>query len=231
MIQYNYIPGQTPLDDDEKHELIPSIVTHEDLNAFEQENILDARRWIMQKSVLLRHDIFTEKFILELHKRMYGYVWKWAGTFRKTNKNIGVDYYQIPVELHKLLDDSKYWLEHETYPITDLAVIFHHRLVKIHLFPNGNGRHARLHADIVIAKFGGKKLSWGGNFNLTQPDKTRKRYIAALREADRGNYQPIIEFASMEDYYLAVDVLERVKQGKEAVFTSSQVKKDLGLDN
>jgi len=194
-VQYHYIEGQTPLDEDEKCDLIPSIVSREDLDAFEQENILEARKWVMQKSVLAKLDIFTEKFILNLHKRMYGHVWKWAGTYRKTNKNIGVEAYQVPTELHQLLGDAKYWLEHKTYPITDLAIIFHHRLVKIHLFPNGNGRHARLCADVIVAKYGGEKLTWGGNSDLTKPDEIRKRYIAALREADRGDYEPLLAFA------------------------------------
>lgn len=118
MINYHYIEGQTPLDEDEKRDLIPTLITREDLDAFEQENILEARKWIMQKSVLAKQDIFTEKFILGLHKRMYGHVWKWAGTYRKTNKNIGVKAYMIPTELHQLLGDARYWLEHKTYPIT-----------------------------------------------------------------------------------------------------------------
>lgn len=195
MVQYHYIEGQTPLDEDEKCDLIPSIVSREDLDAFEQENILEARKWVMQKSVLAKQDIFTEKFILNLHKRMYGHVWKWAGTYRKTNKNIGVEAYKVPTELHQLLGDARYWLEHKTYPITDLAIIFHHRLVKIHLFPNGNGRHARLCADVIVAKFGGDKLSWGGNSDLTKPDEIRKRYISALHEADRGDYEALLVFA------------------------------------
>ena len=191
---YRYIPGQTPLDESEKRDLIPGIVTREDLDAFEQENILDARKWVMQKSTLARADVFSEKFMLTLHKRMYGHVWKWAGAFRKTNKNIGVEYYQIPMELHQLLRDVNYWLKNNTYPLKDIAVIFHHRLVKIHLFANGNGRHARMCADIIIAKYGGEKLTWGGNPDFSKPDNIRKRYINALREADVLNYEPLLEF-------------------------------------
>ena len=194
-MQYHYIAGQTPLDEEEKRDLIPSLVTREDLDAFEQENILGARKWVMQKSVLSKLDVFSEKFLLNLHKRMYGHVWKWAGTFRKTNKNIGVDKIYLATELHTLLGDAQYWLEHKTYPISDLGVIFHHRLVKIHVFPNGNGRHARMCADVIVAKFGGEKLSWGGNSDLTKPDEIRTRYIAALREADGGNYEPLLAFA------------------------------------
>jgi Fic-DOC domain mobile mystery protein B len=193
-MQYHYIAGQTPLDEEEKHDLIPSLVTREDLDAFEQENILEARKWVMQKSVLSKLDVFSEKFLLGLHKRMYGHVWKWAGRFRKTNKNIGVDRIYIAIELHQLIGDAQYWLEHKTYPISDLAVIFHHRLVKIHLFPNGNGRHARMCADVIVAQFGCEKLSWGGNSDLTKPDEIRFRYITALRAADAGNYEPLLIF-------------------------------------
>jgi Fic-DOC domain mobile mystery protein B len=196
MINYIYIAGQTPLDEEEKRDLIPTILTREDLDNFEQENILEARAWVMQKSTLNKVDVFDEKFLLNLHKRMYGHVWKWAGKFRKTNKNIGVEYFQIPTELRLLLDDAKFWLENKSFSIEDIAVMFHHRLVKIHLFPNGNGRHARLCADIVIAKYNASKLSWGGNSDLTKPDEIRKRYISALREADAGNYQPLIGFAN-----------------------------------
>lgn len=196
MIQYHYIDGQTPIDEDEKGDLIPSLITREDLDRWEQENILEAREWLMKKSTLSKINIFTESFILDLHKRMFCHVWKWAGKFRKSNKNIGVEHYDVPVQLRHLLDDAKYWLENKTYSTTELAVIFHYRLVKIHPFPNGNGRHARLVADAIIAKHGGKPLTWGGNFDLTKPDSIRKRYIKALHKADEGDYKPLIKFAT-----------------------------------
>ena len=196
MVQHRYVEGQTQIDEEEKRYLIPAILTREDLDRFEQENILEARKWVMQKSVLAsKQDIFAEKFILNLHKRMYVHVWKWAGQYRKSNKNIGVDYALVQTELRKLLDDAAYWLEHNTYSVTELAVIFHHRLVKIHLFPNGNGRHARLFADVIVAKYGGEKLTWGSNDDLAVPDEVRKRYIAALHEADAGSYDSLILFA------------------------------------
>lgn len=194
-MEYEYIDGQTPLDEEEKEDLIPTILIRADLDRFEQENIIEARKWVMQKSVLARQDVFSENFLLSLHKRMFGQVWKWAGQYRRSNKNIGVDRYQIPTELHKLLGDSKYWLEHQTYDITDLAIIFHYRLVKIHLFPNGNGRHARLCADVICAKLGGEELAWGGKVDLVAAGKTRKAYINALIKADDGDYKPLIAFA------------------------------------
>ena len=126
---------------------------------------------------------------------MFKHVWKWAGKFRKTNKNIGVEYYMISTELRKLLGDADYWLKNNTYSIQDIAIIFHHRLVKIHLFANGNGRHARFVADAIIAKYNSENLSWGRNSDLTKPDDVRKKYITALKEADKGDYEALIRFA------------------------------------
>jgi len=196
MVQYRYTEGQTPLSEEEREHLVPTILMREDLDRFERENILEARRWVMRKSVLAsKQNIFSEKFILNLHKRMSGRVWKWAGQYRKSDKNIGVNYSLIQTEFRKLLDDAAYWLEHNTYGVTELAVIFHHRLVKIHLFPNGNGRHARLLADVIVAKYGGEKLTWGGGADLAAPEDVRKRYVAALHEADAGSYDSLISFA------------------------------------
>jgi len=195
MIKYFYKEGQTPLDDLEKKDLLLSIIDHKELDIFEQENILEAHDWIMKNSVLSKQDIFTEEFLLKLHKKMYRHVWKWAGKYRKTNKNIGVEYFEIPIELHKLLEDTKYWLKNKTYTINELAVIFHHRLVKIHLFSNGNGRHARLCADVIIAKCNGDKLTWSSNnIDLNKVSDLRKAYISALKEADQGNYNPLFKF-------------------------------------
>lgn len=196
MIQYHYIAGQTPLDEGEKRDLIPSLITREDLDAFEQENILEARKWLMRNATLLRQDLLSEEFLLELHKRMLNQVWKWAGSYRRTDKNIGAPYYEIPTQLHQLLCDARYWLEHGSFPISTMAVMTHHRLVKIHLFANGNGRHARLCADAIIAKHGSTPLSWGGNGDLNKPEELRHRYIAALQAADGGDYEPLIAFAT-----------------------------------
>jgi fido (protein-threonine AMPylation protein) len=51
--------------------------------------------------------LLSEEFIRELHKKMFGEVWQWAGEFRKTNKNIGVDKYEIGAELRILIEDCK----------------------------------------------------------------------------------------------------------------------------
>ena len=194
MVQYHYIAGQTPINEDEKKDLIPSLITQEDLNKFEQENIIEARHWLMNRCNLQKLDIFNEDFILNLHHRMFRHVWKWAGKYRKSNKNIGIDFYLIPVELKILIEDAKFWLENDTYSVSDIAIIFHHRLVKIHLFSNGNGRHARLYADAVIKKYKETPLSWGKG-ELDAANDFRKKYIFALREADGGDYNLLLQFA------------------------------------
>jgi Fic-DOC domain mobile mystery protein B len=139
--------------------------------------------------------ILSEKFIKDLHKKMFGDVWKWAGEFRKTNKNIGIKWTQVAVELKYLIDDAKYWIENQTYSQDEIAIRFKHRIVAIHCFPNGNGRHSRMMADIIIEfVFNKEVFSWQKS-NMIKADETRKSYISALREADNGNINPLIKFA------------------------------------
>lgn len=194
-LNLDYSNGQTPIDDDEKEGLlIKMITTLGELNEFEQLNVQKAFEWSLKQNPTY-DKILTEKFILDLHKRMFNDVWKWAGRFRSSNKNLGVDKYEIRIELKKLLDDCKYWIENQTYTEDEIAVRLSHRLVQIHPFANGNGRHSRLLADILITS-GFKKghFTWG-NRNLTKPGEARKKYLSALREADKNDYKPLIEFA------------------------------------
>lgn len=194
-LNLTYTDGQTPLDEDEKNGLkLKSITTQKELDEFEQINIEKAVEWTIHAN-LKPEKILTEKFIKDVHKKMYGDVWKWAGEFRKTNKNIGVQWTQIGVELKNLLDDSKYWIENKTYAPDEIAIRFKHRIVAIHCFPNGNGRHSRMMADIIIESiFGNDVFSWHKS-NMVKTDETRKNYIVALKEADKGNINPLIEFA------------------------------------
>lgn len=188
------ISSQTLLTREEKRLLIPDLISRDDLNTFEAENILQAKKWTMRKSVINKRDIFSSSFIRLLHRRMFNKVWKWAGEYRDSDKNIGVHYLQIPVQLHQLEGDVDYWQNNQTYNNTELAVVVHHRLVKIHPFPDGNGRHARLFADVIIAKYGGKNLTWG-KANLTTEGEVRKNYIDALRDADAGKFARLFAFA------------------------------------
>lgn len=193
MIQFHYPAGATPLTPDETEGLIPRHISRQaQLNEWEQANILHGMRWAFRQRKL---EILSEDFLRELHRKMFGETWEWAGTFRQSDKNIGVDWRYIPVRLRTLLDDVRTQMEFESYPANEIAVRFHHRLVQIHLFPNGNGRHARLAADFLNRKLAGSPLSWASN-DLTAADENRRRYIAALRAADARDYRELLEFCN-----------------------------------
>lgn len=194
-LELDYKTGQTPLNDEEKEGLkIKSITTQGELDEFEQLNIEKAVEWTIHAH-LKPEKILTEKFVKDLHKKMYGDVWKWAGEFRKSDKNIGVKWMQIGVELKNLIDDTKYWIANNTFSPEEISIRFKHRIVAVHCFPNGNGRHSRIMADIIIESIFNKELFSWHNSNMVKADETRKEYIAALRKADNGNINPLIEFA------------------------------------
>lgn len=189
--------GQTPLDDDEKDGLlIPAIATRGELDEYEQHNIEKAMLWSLKRK-FKPEVIFTENFIRNVHKKMYGDVWAWAGNFRRTEKNIGVDKWQIGTELHTLIEDAKFWIANNTFLPDEMAIRFKHRLVSIHCFPNGNGRHSRLMADIIIDKvFKLPVFTWGA-VNLIKVGKARSEYLKAVKAGDAGNIEPLVRFARM----------------------------------
>ena len=180
----------TPLTDEERERLIPSYISlRSELNEAEQANILEGRQWAFAR----RRNVLDETFLRKLHKRMYGNVWRWAGVYRMSGKNIGVDAHQIPTELRNLLDDCRYWIENGTYDPDEIAARFHHRLVQIHCYPNGNGRHARMAADLLLKQLGRKPFSWGGA-NLAEAEAIRERYITSLQAADGHDIGPLLTF-------------------------------------
>lgn len=182
--------ASTPLTAEEREGLIPSYVTlRRELNEAEQANILEAEEWAFTR----KRKVLDERFLTDLHKRMFGRVWRWAGKFRHTERNVGVDPYRIATDLRQLLDDSRYWIEHDTYPPDEVCARFHHRLVAIHPFPNGNGRHARLATDLLLVALGQPRFSWGRT-NLVNPGETRQAYVAALRAADGSDIGLLLEF-------------------------------------
>ena len=135
-LEINYIDGQTPLSEEEKDGLkIPSVTTREELDEFEQLNIEKAIQWTFGKKIKAE-ELLSEKFVKDLHKRMNGDVWKWAGPFRISEKNLGIKSYLIPVQLKQLIDDAKFWYENNTFPSAEIAIRFKHELVSIHCFPN-----------------------------------------------------------------------------------------------
>jgi len=185
----------TPLEPQEREGLLQTWITHRnDLNEAEQENIVEGAAWARARRRVPLERMLSEGFVRTLHKRMFGEVWEWAGTFRTTERNIGIQAYRIGMELASLIGDIRYWIEHETFPPDEIAIRFHHRLVAIHPFPNGNGRHARLTADLLIEQLGGEPFNWGSG-NPVDVGELRARYVAALRAADNHDIGPLLEFA------------------------------------
>lgn len=183
--------NSTPLTAEEKEGLkLKWITLRSELNEAEARNIAQAQIWLMSNK---NKDVCSDTFLRELHKKMFGDVWKWAGTYRTSERNIGVVPYQIPIKLMQLFDDVKFWIENKTYSNREIAVRLHHKLVQIHPFPNGNGRISRLMADLVLEKLEGTKFYWG-NTNLVNVSEVRSNYIAALRKADAGDYSALMEF-------------------------------------
>lgn len=183
--------NSTPLTAEEKDGLkLKWITLRSELNEAEARNIAQAQVWLMSNK---NKEFCSDTFLRELHKKMFGDVWKWAGTYRNSERNIGVAPFQIPIKLMQLFDDVKFWIENKTYSNREIAVRLHHKLVQIHPFPNGNGRVSRLMADLVLEKLEGTKLYWG-NTNLVNVSEIRSSYIAALRKADAGDYTDLIKF-------------------------------------
>jgi Fic-DOC domain mobile mystery protein B len=184
--------GQTPLDPDEKAGLIPRhIETKGALNDWEQENILQATKWLRRAKL---PEVLSESFCRDLHRRMFNKTWKWAGKFRTSDKNIGCDWTLVAVKLNQLLGNANYWVNNKTFEPDELAARLHHALVWIHPFPNGNGRHARMMADALLKQLGRTAFSWGSGANLVSASEVRARYLAALRAADKNDFTDLLAF-------------------------------------
>jgi len=185
--------GATPLDPDEKAGLrFPHIDTRGELDQMEHVNIQQGLSWIGRKHITC-DNLLTDHFTRELHKQLFSNVWTWAGQYRQTEKNIGITPFQISVQLRNLLDDTKYWIRENTYPAKELALRFHHKLVQIHPFPNGNGRHSRIMTDALLKKcLIEETINWGGR-ELNNSGNIRTKYIHALRLADRGDYSALLK--------------------------------------
>lgn len=191
-MQFTYAKGATPLEPDEIHNLIPKHLTHQSqLDEWEQFNIAKAANWAMNRK---RKDILSTEFIKKLHQKMFCDTWKWAGSFRKTQTNIGINAFLIPQELKILIDDVLFWQDHSTFPLREIGVRLHHRLVFIHPFPNGNGRFSRLFADLFMIYHNEPRFSWGSN-NLVKDSSFRDEYLKSLRKADHGDCHDLIIFA------------------------------------
>ena len=181
----------TPLTAEEREGLIPTHVTlRSELNELEQRNIAEADSWAFRR----KHNILDDALLKTLHRHMFNRVWRWAARFRTSGKNVGVDAHRIGGELRQIVDDAKFWIEHKSYGPDEIAVRFHHRLVLVHPFANGNGRWSRLAADMLITQQGGTRFTWGRT-NLQNAGDVRRAYINALHAADRHDLKPLIRFA------------------------------------
>jgi Fic-DOC domain mobile mystery protein B len=190
-MKIDYPVGSTPLTHEELEALIPSHITmQEELNAWEEQNILEALPWAFKQK-----EILSLSFLQKLHKKMFNHTWRWAGEFRKTDKNIGIHWPFVATKVKELCDDVAYWQSHNTFSLEEIAIRFHHRLVWIHPFPNGNGRHTRLVADLYMMQREGRRFSWGAQQSLYKTSPIREQYIHALRQADKGDYSALLVFA------------------------------------
>ena len=195
MEELDYTDGQTPLDEDEKEGLlISTIITRGELDEFEQQNIEKAIEWTLGRK-FSQQQILSEEFVRNLHRKMYSDVWKWAGDFRSTEKSIGIDPLQIGVALNQLNGNCLHWIENKIFPDDEIAIRYKYELVKIHCFANGNGRHSRLMADIIISHVFGKPVFTWGRLKINNKGESRNNYLQALREADKNNIIPLIAFA------------------------------------
>jgi Fic-DOC domain mobile mystery protein B len=185
--------GNTPLSPEELADLIPSLATKEELNEWERENILLARTWAMADRTS-PVGVASDEYVRKLHKKMFDQTWKWAGEYRRTEKSIGVPVHEIRDRFMALCGDVLYWIANKTYSLDEIAVRFHHRLVFVHPFPNGNGRHARLIADVLVMKLGRPAFTWG-SANLVKEGEARTKYLEAIKAADNGDIQPLLKFA------------------------------------
>jgi Fic-DOC domain mobile mystery protein B len=186
-------PGATPLAKDEAAGLIPTYIsTQGELNAVEQENILKAELWLSHSRK--PEGILSEKFMRQLHREMFGNVWRWAGKYRTSEKSIGVPWSQVPTAVKTMLDNARYQLENKVYEPDELAARLHHRAVEIHAFANGNGRHARYMSDALLQSLGNSRFSWGASAELGQPGTARTAYIAALKAADNKKFALLLKF-------------------------------------
>ncbi|WP_137933643.1 mobile mystery protein B [Mesorhizobium comanense] len=191
-----YPEGATPLDPNEfgglRHR---HIKTQAELDELEQANITSGLLWLSRTR---RKDVLTHGFAVELHRRLFGEVWTWAGTFRRIGKNIGVDPAQIGMRLRAALDDALYWTDHGIYAPGEAAVRLHHRVVFIHPFANGNGRHGRILADAMLDKvYGAEPIDWTAGADLMKMNERRAAYISALRAADLHDFGPLLAFAGL----------------------------------
>jgi Fic-DOC domain mobile mystery protein B len=175
--------GHTEVPADERAQLIPTwVATRGELFAAEEASIAVGTLGLAPSAAALLDDLYLRR----LHTRMFDKVWKWAGRYRRHETNLGIDPVEIPAAVRALVADASAWVEHGTYDVDELCIRFHHRLVAIHPFVNGNGRHGRISTDLLAKSLGGPAFTWGQNLTVDTAE-LRHRYRTALQRADRDN--------------------------------------------
>lgn len=193
-MKIDLVYGQTPLGPDDLAGLIPKLTTVGELNQFEAANIAEAMAWLEFRDFSVS-DVLNATFLHQLHRRMLGKTWKWAGEQRIRELNYGVDPSEVNPQLAQLIDNVKFWDESKTFPVKEIAARLHHGLTWVHFYRNGNGRHARLVAEIYLTAKQATPFSWRGS-SLVADDEKRREYIASLREADqKSTFERLLKFA------------------------------------
>jgi len=193
-------PGDgAPLTHEERQGLRLPVLTRDELNRAEAENISQAMTWLFLSQRRLRPESVTrEAWLQRLHWRMYNQVWAWAGKYRTTDRNLGVPYWQIRMDMHDVQADGQAWLADTSaarFSNDECAIRFGYRLVVIHPFPNGNGRWSRLVSDALTVALGEPRFTWGGA-SLTETGQLRRSYITALQTAETAkDFGPLTAFA------------------------------------
>ncbi len=198
ILDHQYSDGNTPISPEQAEQLIPKISTMKELNEYEALNILEAQGWAFSSRTMNSINPLEETYVRTLHAKMFNQVWKWAGTYRKQELNIGCDPQEILQRIPQLLRNAQYWLEHESFSVDECLIRFHHQLVsRIHPFPNGNGRHARMMTDVVAVKFGRPEFTWGAGQDLVAGSNARTAYRTALRalDANENDVKLLLDFA------------------------------------
>jgi len=198
ILNYQYSDGNTPIRPEEAEQLIPKISAMKELNEYEALNILEAQKWAFSTRTMNSTNPLDKSYVRTLHAKMFDQVWKWAGVYRKHELNIGCDPREITQRIPQLLGNTKHWLENKTFPVDECLVRFHHQLVsRIHPFPDGNGRHARMMTDVIAVKYGQPEFTWGAGKDLVAQGAARTMYLAALRalDANENDVKPLLEFA------------------------------------
>lgn len=198
ILDHQYSDGNTPIRPEDAEKLIPKISTMKELNEYEALNILKAHDWAFNTRTMNTTDPLKEPYVRTLHAKMFDQVWEWAGIYRTNELNIGCDPREITQRLPQLLENTRYQVDHEVFSVDECLIRFHHQLVsRIHPFPNGNGRHARMITDVIAVTRGRPQFTWGAGNDLVSEGQARAAYLAALRalDANEQDVKSLLEFA------------------------------------